>query len=74
MCFTSNRLDYLAEFLGVGRKIEADYGMLMNTMQGDAVTLKKMVKYNKQYVVLLEIRKEQLFIGKHVTCEVYAKR
>jgi len=48
--------------------------MLMNTMQGDAVTLKKMVKYNKQYVVLLEIRKEQLFIGKHVTCEVYAKR
>ena len=46
----------------------------VDIMQGDAVALKKMVKYNKQYVVLLEIRKEQLFIGKHVTCEVYAKR
>ena len=42
-------------------------------MQGDAVALKKMVKYNKQDVVLLENRKEQLFIGKRLTCEVCAK-
>ena len=46
--------------------------MWVDIMQGDAGALKKMVKYNKQYVVLLEIRKE-LFIEKHVTCEVCAK-
>jgi hypothetical protein len=45
----------------------------MDIMQDDSVALIKMVKNNKQEVVLLEIRKEQLFIGKHVTCKVCAK-
>lgn len=52
--FTSNRLDYLGRFLGVGRKIPTHFGMWLAIMKGDKDALAKMVKYNKQDVLLLE--------------------
>lgn len=52
--FTSNRLDYLGGFLGVGRKIPTHFGMWLDIMKGDAESLARMVKYNKQDVRLLE--------------------
>jgi hypothetical protein len=52
--FNSNRLDYLGHFLGVGRKLHTDYGLWLEVMNGDKASLDKMVRYNKQDVLLLE--------------------
>lgn len=52
--FNSNRLDYLGQFLGVGRKIKTDYELWLKCLQGDAAAIRKMVEYNKQDVRLLE--------------------
>lgn len=51
--FTSNKLDYLGEYLGVGRKVETTYGLWDKVRLGDEKALKEMVKYNKQDVLLL---------------------
>ena len=51
--FTSNRLDYLGEFLGVGRKINTSKGLWNKTRLGIESAVKEMVKYNKQDVLLL---------------------
>lgn len=53
--FTSNRLDYLGKFLGVGRKIHTDYDLWLDILlRGDSKALDKMVAYNKQDVLLLQ--------------------
>lgn len=53
--FTSNRLDYLGQILGVGRKIDTGgFELWDRCLAGDAKALSKMLKYNKQDVLLLE--------------------
>jgi len=52
--FTSNRLDYLGEFLGVGRKIETTRGLWLRVLNGDIEAAKEMAKYNIGDVELLE--------------------
>jgi hypothetical protein len=52
--FTSNRLDYLGKFLGVGRKIGTDFDLWLRAMAGDKKALVSMLSYNKQDVKLLE--------------------
>lgn len=52
--FTHNRLDYLGEVFGVGRKIETDFKLWKACLQGEKKSLDKMLKYNKQDVLLLE--------------------
>ena len=52
--FSCNRLDYLGDILGVGRKIENESGLWLKVLRGDKKALKSMVKYNKQDVLLLE--------------------
>lgn len=52
--FTSNKLDYLAKFLGVGEKIETEYGLWISVINGSKAALSKMVKYNKHDVVINE--------------------
>jgi DNA polymerase III epsilon subunit-like protein len=53
--FTSNKLDDLGETLGLGRKLEHEgYNLWRKCMDGDLKAWKKMKKYNKQDVVLLE--------------------
>lgn len=53
--FTSNRLDYLGEFLGVGRKLHTDYALWLDILlRKDEKALAKMVAYNKQDVLLLQ--------------------
>jgi hypothetical protein len=50
-----NKLDYLGEFLGVGKKIDTGGFKLWEAVyHGDEAAMAKMVKYNKQDVVLLE--------------------
>lgn len=52
--FNSNKLDYLAKFLGVGGKIRTNYELWKSCMAGDPVAIAKMVKYNCHDVVILE--------------------
>ena len=52
--FTFNKLDYLGEFLGVGKKLKTDINLWMDCLFGDEAALKKMVRYNKVDVKVLE--------------------
>lgn len=53
--FTSNKLDDLGDYLGLGRKIQTGgYDLWKQCMAGDMKAWKKMQKYNIQDVVLLE--------------------
>src|SRR5690606_7200301 len=53
--FNSNRLEYLARYLGLGSKVKTGgYGLWKKCMNGDKTALEKMVRYNKHDVTLLE--------------------
>ncbi len=59
--FNSNKLDDLGDYLGIGRKYETGgFGLWKGCMDGDSESWRKMVKYNKQDVVLLELVYKQL--------------
>lgn len=51
---TSNRLDAIGDFLGVGRKISNPAGLWNHVEAGSMKHMKLMVEYNKQDVILLE--------------------
>ncbi len=50
----SAKLDYLGQFLGVGKKVKVDFDLWREVMAGDADALERMVKYNVHDVRLLE--------------------
>lgn len=50
----SNKLDYLGEILGVGRKNRTDSTLWVRCAQGDKDAIEEMAKYNMQDVDLLE--------------------
>lgn len=50
----SAKLDYLGEFLGVGKKLKVDFDLWREVMSGDPDALERMVKYNVHDVRLLE--------------------
>ena len=53
--FNSNRLDYIARFLGVGAKLEHEgFDMWVKCVQGDKKALKEMVKYCDMDIIVLE--------------------
>jgi hypothetical protein len=52
--FNSNRLDYLGQYLGVGKKVKTSPGLWLRVLQGDKKAIDEMVRYNKQDVRLLE--------------------
>lgn len=52
--FTSNKLDFIGQFLDVGAKAETSKGLWNRVIRGDKKALKEMIKYNKQDVVLLK--------------------
>jgi hypothetical protein len=49
-----NKLDYLGEFLGVGKKIKTDWSLWERAYHGDEEGIAEMTDYNIQDVVLLE--------------------
>lgn len=51
---TSNKLDYIANLLGFGRKIKTDFRLWIDCMNGDKKAWDRMVKYNIKDVILLE--------------------
>lgn len=53
--FNSNKLDYIAEYLGLGNKIKTEFGLWKDILlKKDKVAMEKMVKYCKKDVTLLE--------------------
>lgn len=52
--FTSNRLDYIAKYLGVGSKIETSKGLWLKALAGDKKAIKEMCTYNKGDVLVNE--------------------
>lgn len=52
--FESNKLDSLATIFGFANKIDTDFMLWRKCMEGDQVSLDKMVEYNKRDVTLLE--------------------
>ncbi|NBW18275.1 MAG: hypothetical protein EBR82_60910 [Caulobacteraceae bacterium] len=52
--FTSNRLDYIGEYLNVGRKLHNSPGLWTKAFNGDRKSLREMSLYNVQDVLLLE--------------------
>jgi hypothetical protein len=52
--FDSNKLDDLADYLGIGRKLRTEKGLWKDCMEGDLKAWEFMKEYNKQDVILLE--------------------
>ncbi len=52
--FTYNSLDYLGQTFGLGRKIETEFQLWIDCMNGETSALKEMAEYNVQDVLLLE--------------------
>jgi len=53
--FNSNRLDYIAKFLGVGAKLEHEgFDMWVKCLDGDKQALKDMVKYCDMDIIVLK--------------------
>jgi DNA polymerase elongation subunit (family B) len=58
--FNSNKLDYLAQYLKLGKKKKTDYDLWKRCRRGDAEAIKYMTEYNKQDVKLLEAVHDKL--------------
>lgn len=52
--FNSNKLDYIASYLGFGHKIKTEFQLWKDVLAGSKKALAEMVKYCKHDVVLLE--------------------
>lgn len=55
-----NKLDYLGEYLGLGRKIKTEWELWEKCYHGDPKALREMARYNRQDVTLLESIFERL--------------
>ena len=51
---TSNKQDYITRLLGVQKKLDTDFQLWVDCMNGDTEALKKMEEYNKHDVLGLE--------------------
>lgn len=72
--FTSNKLDYVAQFLGLGAKTQhKGHALWVGCMAGNKADWRVMEKYNKQDVVLLEKVYEQMlpWIPRHANWSVH---
>ncbi len=51
---TSNKQDYITKFLGLEQKLETDFQLWVDCMNGDRKALKEMEEYNKHDIMGLE--------------------
>ena len=51
--FTSNKLDYIGQYLKLGKKLDTSHGLWLRVLSGDESAIREMVTYNKQDVILL---------------------
>lgn len=68
--FNSNKLDYIAKFLGVGSKIKTEFSLWTDILlHKDKVAMEKMIKYCKMDVVVLEkVHKE---LNNHIQAKTH---
>lgn len=52
--FSSNKLDYIAEILGIERKMKTGIELWVKCMEGDVESLKYLEEYNRKDVLILE--------------------
>lgn len=52
--FTSNKLDYICQRLGLGKKTDTDFQLWVDCMNKDPDAWEKMEKYNRNDVIMLE--------------------
>jgi len=52
--FNSNKLDYLAQFFKMGKKIKTEFDLWKQCLAGDAKAFAKMVRYNRRDIIILE--------------------
>jgi RNase H-like protein len=73
---SSNRLDYMTQFLKVGRKKETDYELWKRCQVGDKESLSYMLDYNKNDIYILEdyYLRIRPWIPKHPNFSVYTDR
>jgi len=72
--FPSNKLDYIAQALGVGSKLKHEgFKLWIKCMNGDEKAWKKMEQYNKRDVYILEnvYKKLRPFIKNHPNLALY---
>ena len=66
--FNSNRLNYIADFLGLGQKIKTEFNLWKDILlHKDKIAMEAMIKYCKKDVVLLEK------VFKHLNTHIEAK-
>jgi DNA polymerase elongation subunit (family B) len=72
--FSSNKLDSLATYFKFGNKLDTDFELWKNCMEGDEESLRYMEKYNKEDVVILEkvYLKLRPWIKSHPNLDTYS--
>lgn len=73
--FTSNKLDYICQRLGLGKKTDTDFQLWVDCMNKDPVAWKKMEKYNQNDVIMLENLYDKLlpWIKNHPNLGLYTE-
>jgi DNA polymerase elongation subunit (family B) len=71
--FNSNKLDYIAKFLGIPGKMHTPGGLWLDVLKGDRAAIRKMVAYNKQDVLVTEAVFKRLapFMSNHLNRELF---
>jgi hypothetical protein len=74
--FNSNKLEYLAKFLGIGHKIKTEFDLWKDCLKGSPSALQKMVKYNQHDVKLLRGVFEKLrpFVPAKINAALFTDR
>lgn len=74
--FTSNKLDYICQRLGLGAKSQTDFQLWVDCMNKDKKAWEQMEKYNKNDVVMLENLYNKLlpWIKGHPNAGLYQER
>jgi uncharacterized protein YprB with RNaseH-like and TPR domain/DNA-directed RNA polymerase subunit RPC12/RpoP len=68
--FNSNKLNYIAQYLGIGQKIKTEFDLWKDiALHNDKKALDKMVKYCKMDVVLLE--KVHKLLNNHIDAKTH---
>ena len=68
--FNSNRLNYIAQYLGIGQKIKTEFNLWKDiVLRKDKTAMDKMVKYCKKDVQLLE--KVHKFLNNHTLAKTH---
>lgn len=73
--FNANKLDYLGNVLGVGRKKPTTNGLWLEVLKGNKRAIREMVSYNQEDVRLLErvFLKLQPYVQNHLSRELFGK-